>query len=208
MGQSRRPPGLSHEVGVGARGDRRLVCLPEVAGAAHRVESRSGDTEFGPQGLVLLESTGGEDHSSACLNGSTPTISVDDRADDRSVLDDQFFESGLQVHGGVREFRKSQQESTDQRLAADEVLRQLLPQPFRRQRRTKRITKGTHLVRVHRLGNNVPSTRSSLGLFTEVVGPRQYLKLEVRVLFEVVDQPGATSNVGFLNVGGRPITHH
>ena len=103
MDQAGRPPGLIHQVGTRADGDRSLVRQTGVTGCSHGARCRSRNTVFGSHLGILLESTRGQQYTSPRPDRPPLTVALDDPTGDAAVVDDQLDEAGVQIggHGGV-----------------------------------------------------------------------------------------------------------
>jgi hypothetical protein len=80
VGEPGGPPGLAHQVGVRADGDRRLVGGADVGRRAHRVARDARDAVLLAQLVVGLEAARGQDHAAAGPDRPADAVVLDDRA--------------------------------------------------------------------------------------------------------------------------------
>ena len=98
MRHTRRPPRLVHQIDVRTDRDGSLMGLPTISPRPHRVPRLTRHAVFSTELVVALESTGGEQHTPTGAYRSALPVGLDDRSNDRIVLEDQLDQRGIQSH--------------------------------------------------------------------------------------------------------------
>ena len=207
MDQTRRPPGLLHQVGGRPGPDGGPVCRPVVTGCAHAVRYSAGYPVLGAHLGVLLETPGRQQHAPAGPDTHRAAVPGRHRPDHLAVGDDHVDEFGIAVQSHIPEPADCGQEPSDQGASADQQVGSGGAQPVVVQRATHQPGVQPQCITGQRGGDDMPhSIQTCLRRGAEVVRPRQHGELEVLVGLQIVDESGTATDVGFLQFPGCAVT--